>query len=120
MEIYKILQSIMDEQGLNIAQVARKSGLPDSTVRGIIKRKQKTVAIEVAFKLSDGLGVSLERLNGMPERDSAEKTLPFNLSPDEIELILSYRRASQDDKIIVQAALRKYSQPEMQETASAG
>lgn len=120
MEIYKILQNIMDEQGLTVAQVARKAELPDSTVRGIIKRKQKTVAIEVAFKLSDGLGVSLERLNGMPERDGSEKTLPFNLSSDEIELILSYRRASQDDKIIVQAALRKYSQPEMQETASVG
>ena len=120
MEIYKILQNIMDEQGLTVAQVARKSGLSDSTVRGIIKRKQKTVAIEVAFKLSDGLGVSLERLNGMPERDCSEKTLPFNLSSDEIDLILSYRRASYDDKIIVQAALRKYSQDEQEKTASAG
>lgn len=120
MEIYKILQSIMDEQGLTVASAARKSGLPDSTVRGIITRQQRTVALEVAFKLSEGLGVSLERLNGMPEREIIQTTLSYDLSPDEIDIINSYRRASQDDKIIVQAALRKYSQTTTQETASAG
>lgn len=75
MDIYKILQTIMDEQGLNIAETARKANLPDSTVRGIIARKQKTVALEVAFKLSDGLGVSLERLNGMPEREDSQQRM---------------------------------------------
>lgn len=68
MEIYKILTEIMEERGLSIADVARICNLPDSTVRGIIKRKQCSTALEVAFKLAEGLGVSLERLNGLPER----------------------------------------------------
>lgn len=68
MDLYQILQEIMDEKGMNIPSVARACGLSDGTVRSIIKRKQKTTALEVAFKLSDGLGVSLERLNGMLEQ----------------------------------------------------
>lgn len=59
-----ILNRIMDERNLKVAEVARICGLPDSTVRGIITRKQKSVALEVAFKLSDGLNISLRELNG--------------------------------------------------------
>ena len=73
MEIYKILSKIMEERKLKIADVAKMCDLPDSTVRGIEKRKQDTVALEVAFKLSKGLGVSLECLNGMPEKKESEE-----------------------------------------------
>lgn len=62
--ICEILQSIMDEKQLTVAETSKLCGLPDSTVRGIITRKQKSVALEVAFKLSRGLNVSLEELNG--------------------------------------------------------
>lgn len=68
MEIYKIISDIMKNQNLSVADIAKKSNLPDSTVRGIITRKQKNIALEVAFKISQGLGVSLEYLNGMPEK----------------------------------------------------
>lgn len=70
MAVYEILEEIIGEKGLSVADVARICNLPDSTVRGIIRRKQETIALEVAFKLSDGLGVSLEKLNGMPEKES--------------------------------------------------
>ncbi len=64
MEFYKTLQAIMDEKHLNIPEVARRSGLTDSTVRSILSRKNKSVALDVAFKLSKGLDISLECLNG--------------------------------------------------------
>ena len=73
MAIYEVLKNIMEAQRLSVADVARVCDLPDSTVRGIISRKQKTVALEVAFKLSNGLRVSLEKLNGMPEPQTKEK-----------------------------------------------
>lgn len=71
MEIHQILSEIMNQRNLSIADIARMSHLPDSTVRGIITRKQKKVALDVAFRLSDGLGVSLEYLNGLPENKKA-------------------------------------------------
>lgn len=76
MAICEILEEIMKERGVSIADMARICNLPDSTVRGIIRRKQETVALEVAFKLSDGLGVSLEKLNGMPEKLDRQDSEP--------------------------------------------
>lgn len=73
MEFYKILREIMEERQLTVAQVARQCGLSDSTVRSIFDRKQKKIALEVAFKLSEGLYVSLERLNGMEDKDTKKE-----------------------------------------------
>lgn len=69
MDFYEILQEIMDEKEMKIPDVARACGLPDGTIRSIIVRKSKNVTLEVAFKMSTGLGVSLERLNGIPEHE---------------------------------------------------
>ena len=75
MPVYEVLEQIMEERSLKVADIARQCDIPDSTVRGIIKRKQDTIALDVAWKLSDGLGISLERLNGMQEnrRDRNKK-----------------------------------------------
>ena len=64
MDFYKILEDIMQQKSISIPDVARMCNLPDSTIRSIISRKSKTVALEVAFKISKGLNVSLEELNG--------------------------------------------------------
>ena len=87
MDFYQILQEIMDEKGLNIPAVARQCNLSDATVRSIISRKQKNVALEVAFKLADGLQVSLERLNGDTDRSAPADTF----SDKEREHIKNYR-----------------------------
>lgn len=72
MDFYEILSDIMEREGLTIPEVARKCELSDSTVRSIFDRKQKKIALNVAFKIADGLGVSLEELNG--ELNSSAKT----------------------------------------------
>jgi len=88
MEFHENLHAIMKEKGLTIPEVARMSGLTDSTVRSIFDRKQKKIALNVAFKLSKGLGVSLERLNGEPEPVKTADHLP---SETEMEHIKKYR-----------------------------
>lgn len=81
MDFYRVLQGIMDEKKLSIPDVARMCGLTDSTVRSIMDRKQKKVALNVAFKMADGLGVSLERLNGDIEKSpEAAATAPEDQS----------------------------------------
>lgn len=96
MNFYKILQEIMNEKNLTIADTARLCGLTDSTVRSIISRQQQNVALEVAFKLSDGLGVSLERLNG---KAPSVKTDCFDLTPFEKKLIIAYRRSPMKEAV---------------------
>lgn len=75
-EIYKILKKVMEDRDLSVANIAKICDLPDSTVRGIIKRKQNTVALDVAFKLADGLNVSLEYLNGLATENQKNATTP--------------------------------------------
>lgn len=70
MAVYQILEEIAREKNLSVADIAKICNIPDSTVRGIFRRKQTSIALEVAFKISDGLGVSLEKLNGMPEKST--------------------------------------------------
>ena len=90
-ELHIVLQEIMDEKGLNIAEVSRLCDLPDSTVRGIITRKQKSIALKVAFKLSKGLNVTLERLNG--EESKKAESNQIQLSADANKLLTSYESA---------------------------
>ena len=71
MDFYEILLDIMAEKQLSIPAVATACGLTDSTVRSIITRQQKRVSLDIAFKLKDGLGVSLQRLNGEIEKSPA-------------------------------------------------
>lgn len=82
MSVYKVLEEIMEERDISVADIARICSIPDSTVRGIIRRKQENIALDVAFRLSDGLDVSLEKLNGLPERvypmPKKENTPPYS------------------------------------------
>ncbi len=89
MDFYEILGQIMEEKGLGIADVARICGLTDSTVRSIFDRRQRKIALNVAFKLSDGLGVSLERLNGLSERAGTKKA-PSDISEEAKKLAVDY------------------------------
>lgn len=103
MDIYKILAEIMESRRLSIADVARITGLPDSTVRGIIKREQKTIALDVAFKLSEGLGVSLQKLNGLPEPTSTKNASP--VSGEAIEIARKYSDLDNHGKEMVTLVL---------------
>lgn len=92
MNFYSILQEILTEKNLSVSEAARTCGIPDSTLRSIITRKNKTVALEVAMKISKGLSVSLERLNGMEDSDSSrKKSSSETLHPTEEKLISSFR-----------------------------
>lgn len=88
MDFYKTLEEIMREKNMSIPEVARACGLSDGTVRSIVARKSQTVSLEVAFKLSAGLGVSLERLNGDTPKN--EKTAPPELSDEAKKIAKDY------------------------------
>lgn len=113
MEIYEILSQIMEERNLKVAEVARLCDLPDGTVRGIIKREQKDIALKVALKLSKGLGVSIEYLNGMPERKKSSEELKQEKFKKYEHIIDKYRfisTHSPDGAVVVDTVLdREYA-----------
>ena len=66
MDFYKILEEILNEQDIGIREAAKMCDVSEATLRSIFNRKQKRIALDVAYKLHLGLNVSLERLNGDP------------------------------------------------------
>lgn len=105
MDFYEILGQIMEEKGLGIADVARICGLTDSTVRSIFDRRQRKIALNVAFKLSDGLGVSLERLNGLSERAGTKKAPSDELSEEAVKVARDYSELDQPGKNVVRVVI---------------
>ena len=103
MDFYIILEEIMTEKDMSIPDVARACGLSDSTVRSIITRKYQTVSLEVAFKLSSGLNVSLERLNG--EGNRLIKSTPSNLSEEAKKIAKNYDKLDARGKGAVKAIM---------------
>ena len=89
MDFYQILLEIMEEKSFSIPDVARATGLSDSTIRSIISRKTKKVSLDVAFKMHKGLGVSLERLNGEEIKIISKDN---NLSQGETTLLENYNK----------------------------
>lgn len=100
MDFYKILEDIMQQKSISIPDVARMCNLPDSTIRSIISRKSKTVALEVAFKISKGLNISLEELNGEVLNQSNTSH-----STNEQEVIKKYRALDEHGKTLVDNVL---------------
>lgn len=96
MEFYKILQTIMEEKSMRISDVARVSGLSDSTIRSILSRHSNTVALDVAFKLAKGLGVTLEYLNGTDTKPPASNYLL--LSDAEFRMLQKIRSFDEKNK----------------------
>ena len=95
MDFYQVLLEIMEEKSFSIPDVARATGLSDSTIRSIISRKTKKVSLDVAFKMYKGLGVSLERLNGEEIKNSSKDN---NLSQEETTLLENYNKLNSKGK----------------------
>lgn len=112
MEFYEILEDIMSEKNMSIPDVSRATGISDSTLRSIINRKTKSASLEVAFKISKGLNVSLERLNGDAKVES--KKLNFFLESFEIDHIKKYRDLDEYGRktidLILERELDRYKQ----------
>ncbi|MEG0509477.1 MAG: helix-turn-helix transcriptional regulator [Eubacterium sp.] len=112
MAFYKILKEIMQEKSMSIPDVSRSTGISDSTLRSIISRKTKSASLEVAFNISKGLNVSLERLNGDPHIQAKE--LNFYLENAEIDLIKKYRILNNHGKGAVDTLLEyEYEQKQL-------
>ena len=92
MDFYQVLLEIMEEKSFSIPDVARATGLSDSTIRSIISRKTKNVSLDVAFKMYKGLGVSLERLNGEEIKNTSKDN---NLSQEETTLLENYNKLNE-------------------------
>ena len=56
----EMLQMLMDERGMNMTELAHRSGVGKSTINELIKGRSSEPTFSKAKALADGLGVTLE------------------------------------------------------------
>lgn len=128
MFFYEILENIMEEKSLKVSDVAKLTNLTHSTIQSILKRKNKSVSLEVAFKLSKGLNVPLEKLNGedISQEIIHNKFNNFekkNLSPEDEKILSLYNQLDEGDKGEIRGEIKqmlkaeKYSNQELKRMA---
>lgn len=112
------LVAAMEKAGVNQVQLAKKLGISKGTVNNWI-RGNNSPDVDIVPEICAVLEISIIELF-----TSLENTVigspGLTLSSDEIAMVLAYRRADEDDRIIVNHALNKYIKPKQQATASAG
>ncbi len=87
MMFYELLERIMQERDLTVASLARETDLPDSTIRSILARKSKTVALDVAAKISKNLNIPMSYFCDCAPCEKEE-----TFSQEERDMIALYRR----------------------------
>lgn len=100
MGIANKLIELMKTRDTNANELAKKAGIPPTTVYSLIKRDSKRVDIDSLIKIARALGTTADCLCG---NDSNSASL--GLSPDESELISCYRKLSREgqDELIKRA-----------------
>lgn len=59
MNIYEKIKELLKERGVTIKQLSTMTGISYNTLYAAIKRKQKTIALDNAIKISDALNIPL-------------------------------------------------------------
>jgi transcriptional regulator with XRE-family HTH domain len=112
------LIAIKKKSGKTLNDISAASGVPLGTLNKLFAGQTEDPKLGTVRAVVHALGYTLDDLDDTVQ--STRKFSDYNFTKDEIDLILAYRCASPDDKTIVQAALRKYSQIEQEKTVSAG
>lgn len=117
MDIAKFVQNIKFycvQNGVKPTVACRESGVGQSFINNI-EARGSVPSVEKVQLLAQYLGVTVSELLGeepAPKfHDSAVKIRLDDvqrLTVAEVEMVLAYRHATEDDRLIVDAALRKY------------
>lgn len=105
------LDLLMAEKGLNKREFSLQSGIPYMTIINFYKKGAENVKLSTLKKIAAYFNVSLDYIadDTITERGCNNANLNC-FTGDEIAMIQAFRLADDDDKAIVNAALRKYYQ----------
>lgn len=108
-EVAKNLLFYRKQSQMTQKELAERLGVKYNTVSSW-ESGTNSIDIEVLFRVCEIFGVSLDDMYGVYANDSRPP-----LSPDESELLSLYRCASDDDKSVIDAVLKKYKDVEKKE-----
>lgn len=118
--IVKTIKQLCNEKQITIASLLEDCGLTKSFIYDLEKRKTSP-SCEKVSRIADFFNCTVDYLLGRAENSTAsQKNISQAFTQEEIDLIMAYRQAEQNDRSIVDLALHKYIQSEQGKTASAG
>jgi len=89
------LKKILDEKGVRVSELSKATGIPPTTLYGIIKRDNKKIDSSMAMKIADALSMDLPELIAYLDSDFLEKySIPaegsakYDFSPGADKLII--------------------------------
>lgn len=101
------LEYLMEEKGINNAQLSKGADIPYTTVDGFFKKGMENVKLPTLRKLANYFGCSLDYLVD-DEIPKTNVTIEFN--DKELEHIKKYRQLNDDGKEIVDLILEREHQ----------
>lgn len=96
------LKKVMKEDGVSIAELSRRSGVPYATLYDLMsgRTSPERIAVDTAIAVTSALGTTVEEVLGEP------KKRPEHVTPDERELLALYRSMSSDGREVILSAAR--------------
>ena len=99
------LQALLDAKGMKPGTLATKTGIPKSTIYGIIKRNNKKASLSTLEKIADALDVPVEYFFGRDESE-AQKNQP-DPETDELETFIElFDRMTPEQKSFILSAMK--------------
>ena len=94
LEFYQRFEKIITSKNITIGELSKKTGIPYTTLDGIIKKKLNNIKLDNVFKIAKCLNVSVEYLATGKE----EKSNDIELTKNEIELITLWRKLPEKEQ----------------------
>lgn len=99
------LQALLDAKGMKPGTLATKTGIPKSTIYGILKRNNKKASLSTLEKIADALEVPAEYFFGREENE-AQKNQP-DPEADELELFIElFDRMTPEQKNFILSSMK--------------
>lgn len=119
-EIGNRINAVRSSRGLTLDDIASNVGVTKSTIQRYEKGTITRVKLPIIQSIAAVLGVNPNWLIGNVDDPAPTSPLSASLpgyTKEEQWIVSMYRRADEDDRTIVKAALRKYDDPYMEKEA---
>lgn len=113
MDFLKKLDNLMEANGLNKSSLSRACNIPYTTIDGWYKKGYEGLKLTTLRKLAEFFGTTLD-FWAIEDKEQNKPTAAAGneLNSNEIAVALAYRQASEDDKAVIDAVLKKYACPQ--------
>lgn len=100
------LQGLLDAKQMKPGTLATRTGIPKSTIYGILKRNNKKADLSVLEKISDELNVPIEYFMERDESVNEQKNQPDPEADELEEFVLLFDKLTQEQKNFILSSMK--------------